>query len=448
MLANLWRRTAILLLLVILPAAVFAQDPTPARLKAYMDGHSELSHFSGAVLVVKDGQVLLRQGYGFADREWGVRNSADTKFRIASVSKPFTAVAILQLVERGKLSLDDPLEKYLPGFPKGDKITLHMMLTHTSGLANNHDFEVATEMTTTPEKALEIIRKMPLEFEAGTANGYSNTAFFLLSLILEKVSGQTYGDYLAQHVAKPAGLIDTRVYEPTAIMPGKARHYRRSSYSLYAPMENERFWNYQMFQGHGNLVSTVDDLRRFAEALDGTALLSAESKARMFANHVEKFGVSAGYGIGIAPQGRRPAYYHSGRFNGAASTFAAFPRDKAFIAILSNNEMDTIALYRGLAAILFGEPVELPYRHERAEVDPAGLKRHAGKYGRFEILAEGGKLMLSERGPLELVPESPSKFFLAEDPNRTFEFVRGPGGRSMSVVSTNYGVKTTIPRSE
>lgn len=449
MLNGLWNKALSLLLAAVLPGAALAQPSPAAKVEAYMEAHAEVSQFSGAVLVVKGGKVLLRKGYGLADREWGVVNEADTKFRIASLSKTFTAVALLQLVEQGKLALDDRLDKFVPGFPGGDKISVHMMLTHTSGLPHNHDFEVATEMTMTPDKALELIRKKPLEYEPGSKPAYSNTAYFLLSLIIEKLSGKPYGTYMTEHVFRPAGLANTLIHDPLGIVPKRARHYRRTGWGLYAPLENERFWNYAMFQGHGNLISTVDDLYKFAKALQGTSLFSAETRALMFANQLEKFGTTGGYGVGLAPAGKRQMFTHAGRFNGAFAIYTAFPESDSFIALLGNNDLDTFGIYRGLTAILFGEgEVALPYRPVKKTIDRAALARHAGKYDRIEIVHDNGRLMLSDRSPLELVPESETKFFLGNDPNRTFEFVPGPDGRSKAVISTSYGVKTTIVRSE
>lgn len=189
----------LLLTFICAHAVVFAQNKSAATVKnleKYMERFSTFTDFGGVALVMKGDKILLRKAYRLADREWGVANTIDTKFRIASISKTFTAAAILKLVEQNKLSLDDTLEKFLPSFEGGDKITIHMMLTHRSGLPRGHDMEAATEMTMTMERALPIIRKKPLADEPGTKNSYSNTAYLLLSLIIEKVSGESYEGFL------------------------------------------------------------------------------------------------------------------------------------------------------------------------------------------------------------------------------------------------------------
>lgn len=440
------RRGTFALVLTFLCFGIQAQEAVRAKLEQYMNGHAKLNGFSGTVLVVRNDEVLLRKAYGLADREWGIANTPDTKFRIASVSKPFTAVAVLKLAEQGKLSLDDKLEKFLPGFPGGDKITLHMMLTHTSGIMRAHDFDVATEMTMTAEKAVEILRKKPLEFEPGTRDGYSNTAFLLLSIIIEKVSGESFAQFMTKNVFQPAGLTDTFVYDPQMILARKARHYRPTEPGLNAPVENEWWFNYAMFQGHGNLISTAGDLEKFARAFRGTALLSEEWKAKMFTNHGEKVGMKMGYGVGIAPQFDRESFHHSGRFNGATSTWTVFPRDKAVIILLSNNGSETFDYYKALSAITFGRDVEMPYEHVAVKIDPAPLAAYAGTYGRHEIVHEGGKLFLNGQEKIELLPESPTRFFQRDDPNRTFDFVAGPDGKVTAVTTTAYGVKAEVPR--
>jgi CubicO group peptidase (beta-lactamase class C family) len=427
--------------------SVFAQKKTAASgklLEKYMERYSTFTDFGGVALVMKGDKILLRKAYGLADREWGVADTVDTKFRIASISKTFTAVAILKLVEQNKLSLDDTLEKFLPGFEGGDKITIHMMLTHRSGLPRGHDMDVATEMTMTMEKALDIIRKKPLVFEPGTKTGYSNTAYLLLSLIVEKVSGESFESFLRKNVIEPAGLKNTGIYNPEIIVPKMARHYKPETAAPGAHVEKEFYVNYAMFQGHGNLYSTVDDLAQFMKSLErGTMLLSEASKTKMFTNHYKDS--EWGYGIELDPIHGHKAYGHGGSFNGAIGIAKVFPEDDLTVVLLSNSRANSNALVRALAAIAFGQEVEMPYKHVRVTIDPALVDKYAGNYSGGVILSKNGKLMLGEK--VELVPESPTKFFESTDPNNTYEFVVGEDGKVKTLLFSFYGVKRPYPRS-
>jgi CubicO group peptidase (beta-lactamase class C family) len=440
------RKSLLLFILCSAVVSVFAQNKPAARIRSlekYMERYSTFTDFGGAALVMKGDKVLLRKAYGLADREWGVANTIDTKFRIASISKPFTAVAILKLVEQNKLSLDDTLEKFLPGFPSGDKITIHMLLVHSSGLPRGHDMDVATEMTMTKEKALEILKKKPLVYEPGAKSTYSNTGYLLLSYVIEKVTGESFDSFMQKNVFQPAGLNNTGIYNPEIILPKKARHYRPENAAPGARVENEFWANYAMFQGHGNLYSTVDDLARFMSALRGTALLSEASKTKMFTKHAEDS--DWGYGIELTPLVGHKAFSHSGGFNGAVGMAMMFPEEDLIVILLSNSRSDANGLTQALATITFGQDIEMPYRHVRVKIDPALVERYAGNYGGGTILSKDGKLML--RNGVELVPESQTKFFESRDPNNTYEFVVGPDGKANAVVFSFYGVKRSIPRS-
>ncbi|HEY9283304.1 MAG TPA: serine hydrolase [Pyrinomonadaceae bacterium] len=435
------------LLLIVCPAfvSVCAQKKPAApnrSLEKYMERYSTFTDFGGAVLVMRGGKVLLRKAYGLADREWGVANTADTKFRIASISKPLTAVAILRLVEQNKLSLDDTLDKFLPGFPSGDKITIHMLLTHRSGLPRGHDMDVATEMTMTKEKALEIIKKKSLVFEPGTKTRYSNTGYLLLSYVIEKVTGESFEGFMQKNVFQPAGLNGTGIYNPEIIVPKIARFYRPENAAPGARVQKEFFANYAMFQGHGNLYSTVDDLAKFMSALRGTTLLSEASREKMLTKHYEDG--EWGYGIDLTPMLGRKAFNHGGGFNGATGMATVFPEDDLIVILLSNSRGQANGLSRALAAITFGQEVEMPYQHVRVPIEPALVDKYAGNYGGGTILNKDGKLVLGDG--TELVPESQTKFFESSDPNNTYEFVVGPDGKASAVVFSFYGVKRSIPR--
>ena len=186
------------LIFLLLPTLFFGQKDIPTNLAKYMQAQVDVNNFSGTVIVTKNGSVLLKKAYGLADYEWNIKNTVDTKFQLASVTKQFTATAILQLVENGKLSLDDKLSKFFPDYPKADSVTIHMLLSHSSGLGLG--FKELALTTISADSAYNEIKKIPYEFEPGTKSEYSNIGYYLLGKIIEKVSGEKYVVYLKKNI--------------------------------------------------------------------------------------------------------------------------------------------------------------------------------------------------------------------------------------------------------
>ena len=219
----------IIVIIFLFPLAVFAQKNYDSLLDNYMQAQVAVYDFSGAVLVAQKGKVIYEKAFGMANREWNIPNTVQTKFRIASITKQFTAAAILQLAEQGKLTLDDKLSKYFPDFPKGDSVTIHMLLNHTSGIK---DFFKIPTFTTTVEvlpyskdSVVAFFKNQPYDFSPGSQFRYNNSAYFLLGCIIEKVSGQTYSTYLNQNLITKAGLQNTSVNELDSILANRASGY-------------------------------------------------------------------------------------------------------------------------------------------------------------------------------------------------------------------------------
>ena len=174
-----------------------------SRIQAYLQPFSETGNMIGTVLVARGGRILFRQSYGMANYELGVPNSSVTRYHIASVSKPFTAAAILQLQEQGHLSVSDKVSKYVPGFPNGERITLDHLLTHSSGIPDINGIEGIETFERSPHTLEQLVAKfarLPVEFAPGSKQSYSNSNYNLLALILEKVSGESYENYLRRHI--------------------------------------------------------------------------------------------------------------------------------------------------------------------------------------------------------------------------------------------------------
>ena len=239
------------------------------RLDKYVQAKTDYFNFSGAVLVSKNDSIILQKGYGLADREWNITNTADTKFRIASNTKQFTAVAILQLAEQGKLSLDDKLSKYFSEFPYGDTVTIHMLLTHSSGIQDYYElepFRTIKPLSISKDSMVALLKRQLFDFLPSKDIGYSNSGYFLLGLIIEKCSGQSYENYITQHIIKVAGMKNTGIDRHDTILHKRAKGYQKSSNGIINAFD-ENYRTGTLF-AVGSIYSTVEDLYKFERALD------------------------------------------------------------------------------------------------------------------------------------------------------------------------------------
>ena len=227
------RIAAVALLCLASFLSAHAQDPT-ARMQQIIQASVDNKTFMGTVLVVKDGKTIINQGYGSADLEWNIPNTPSAKFRLGSLTKQFTAASILLLEERGKLKIDDPVSKYMPDAPAAwSKITIYNVLTHTSGIPSFTgfpDYATTEWKDTTPTELVARFRDKPLDFEPGTKFSYSNSGYVLLGYLIEKISGQTYADFLQQNIFTPLGMSDTGI-------DSQRRHHPAARARLHAVFE-------------------------------------------------------------------------------------------------------------------------------------------------------------------------------------------------------------------
>ncbi|MGW3351537.1 serine hydrolase domain-containing protein [Nonomuraea rubra] len=370
------------------------------RMDRFMGAYAELGRFSGAVLVARGEKVLFSKGYGLADHERGVPNRPDTAFRIGSQTKTFTAMAILQLKERGLVRVDDPVARHLPGYPRGEHITLHHLLTNSSGIPDYITTEGFTRVMGTAVTRRELIDtfkdRQPL-FEPGTGVSYSNSGWVLLGEVIERVSGQAYGDFLREHVFEPLGMTRTGLADD-------AKGY------LYADgrAEPAPYLDNSRQDAAGALCSTVTDLHRWRLRVPD----------ELVGPYVESDGIAYGYGC-ASGQGRIET---SGGTIGFVGVSARYPADDLFVCVLANFENAAFSeIERGLAAIARGEPYEPPAARVFVTVDPALFDRYAGRYtmrflGRTSIMdvtRDGDRLMVEVHGlaRTELRPMSPTRYF-------------------------------------
>lgn len=290
------------------------------------------------IAVARNGTIVYAKGFGYRNIENSVAAAADTRYPIGSNTKQFTAAAILTLQDEGKLDVGDRLSKYLPEIPHSHEVTLRNLLTHAGGYAEFtaiDDFDEIGNRPTTLARVVATVDGRPLSFVPGTKRQYSNTGYELLSMVIERVSKMTYGEFLARHFFEPLGMSGTylRYYDDT--FANVATEYE--SFAL-GPWEHAQHIEYTWFAGAGAIVSSARDLVRWNAALDGGKVLSPRSLTEMITPIT--LGTSfPGYGFGIMatklPNGHR-MIAHGGNTEGAASQDARFPDDGLSIVVLSN----------------------------------------------------------------------------------------------------------------
>jgi CubicO group peptidase (beta-lactamase class C family) len=328
-----------------------ASDDFTSQADALMEPYVKKQTFSGSVLVAKLGKPVYRKGFGFANREWEIPNTPDTKFRLGSITKQFTATAILQLAEEGKLSVNDPVSKYYKEAPASwAKITLHHLLTHTSGIPSYTDlpgfFDKASKNDLTPVGIIRLTQDKPLEFEPGTSWKYDNTGYIILGYVIEQVSGEKYADYLNHHIFAPLGMKATGYDVFEEVIP-----HRASGYEFGKTWTNAPYLAMSLPYAAGSLYSTVDDLLIWDQALLKDQPLKAESEAKMFTPYSHNYG----YGWFIDEEAGHHRVSHEGGINGFNTLISRFPSDGVTIIVLSNVNTGSVGkIGTQLAGLMFG----------------------------------------------------------------------------------------------
>jgi CubicO group peptidase (beta-lactamase class C family) len=324
------------------PAAKLTQAELVSELRAYLERLAKQDAFSGAVLLARNGEVLFKSSYGEACKSFHIPNKTDTKFNLGSMNKMFTAVAIAQLAERGKLSIDDPVSKHLSAdwLPReaGDKIKIEHLLTHTSGLGSHFTDEL---MNASRERFREVNDYQPIvsaqapSFEPGTDWAYSNAGFLVLGAIIESVTGQRYFDYVRENVAKPAGMVNTDCYDMDRPIENLAIGYVKEAATDGQPQWRSNIFMHVAKGGPaGGGYSTVEDLLRFDQALRGGKLVSAETRERMWSP--KPGSPDYGYGFSLSGQPGNRIVGHGGGFPGINSDLSIHVDSGYTVAIMSN----------------------------------------------------------------------------------------------------------------
>lgn len=397
---------------------------TTQKLDNYLSTLETTDNFHGSVLVAQNGSIILNKGYGKSDFEQNIKNTKDTTFPIGSMTKQFTAMAIMQLVEKGLINVDDVISKYIPDFPNGNIITIQELLTHSSGIVNCTNLPEFWSMDIDSLKdinnIISLFKNKSLEFEPGSKFNYSNSGYILLGYIIEKVSGTNYIDYLKKNIFDPLNMKNTGLsYDGTKKM------YTSTGYSGYLdvfPISDIITLNGAY--GAGNLCSTTEDLYKWDRALYTDKLVKQSTLKDIFSNHIEmaSSGIYYGYGWMLSKGTYGEEIYHGGNTLGFTSNIARYPDENLTIIILTNvGYYNVNSLNNTLADISLEKNYEMPKRKSIIKIDDTQLDRYTGNYriegnlGNISITKQDGHLYCEQNNSgqkYELFAQSQNKFFL------------------------------------
>ncbi|MBP9095144.1 MAG: serine hydrolase [Ignavibacteria bacterium] len=339
-----------------------AQDRAQ-KIDELVSKYAEIGVFNGSVLVGENGNVFFEKGYGYADREQKLQNTPETKFRIASLTKQFTAMLIMQLVEQGKIKLDAKLSDYLTYYRKdnGDKITIHNLLTHTSGVPNYTNTEFMENHLTKSISAKDLILTYgngDLEFEPGSEYKYSNTGYVMLGAVIEKVTGKTYETVLQENILAPLEMTNSGYEHNDAKMTNQAIGYDNA----FGSVDVSKYIDMTIPFSAGAMYSTIEDMYKWDRALYTGKLLSAEMKAKMFTPFLKNYAY--GWNVvtaKVSPTDEKIIYTHSGGINGFNTNIIRVESDNLVIIVLSNySNGQASKISNDISKIMYGIPVKLP----------------------------------------------------------------------------------------
>lgn len=428
-------------------ATAAADQTLAAKIDASISGHYKADEPGATVIVTRDGATVFRKAYGMADTSSKQAMDAAMTLRLGSITKQFTAVAILMLAEEGKLALTDDITRFLPDYPtQGKKITIEHLLTHTSGIQSYTGKPAYMDTMAkdfTVNQMIDGFKNDPMLFAPGERFDYNNSGYFLLGAIIEKISGQSYAKFLEQRIFIPLGMTHT-AYEGNERTKGaRAAGHSKGETSYVAAMPLSMSQPYAA----GSLVSSVDDLARWEKAIAGGKLLKQASWKKAFTPYTLTNGKTTGYGYGweIGRLNGASKMAHGGGINGFSTYALRVPEKKVFVAVLSNKESggtDPQMVANKVAAIAMGKPFP---DHKAVTVAPKVLEKYVGVYtiddkNTRTVRLEDGKLTMQRTGRdrLPLTAYKENAFFF-QDSLATLEFVRDAKGEVTGLAMTNDG---------
>ena len=430
--------------------AVPASSQDPARMEEIVTAQIDRTGFMGTVLVARGDEVLFSEGYGSANLEWDIPNNPNTKFRLGSVTKQFTAASILLLEERGLLSVDDLVSEHLDDAPEAwSEVTIFHVLTHSAGIPNFTSFPEYRETKYRPSPVAQIVERFidrELDFEPGAEMRYSNSGYVLLGHLIEVVSGRSYEEFLEENIFEPLAMNDSGYDSNSEVIPNRAAGYRRTP---SGPV-NADFVHMSIPHGAGALYSTTEDLLRWTSGLFGGGLLSAESLERMTTPYLNDYA----FGLRVTEEdGGRTQVLHGGGIEGFNTVLSYYPDTEVTVAVLANvagSQPGPIAA--NLGNYVHGE--ELVLTSERVEIELGAdlLADYVGTYelspqARMMVTLADGRLItqMSGQSKVPIFAESETSFFVRVV-DAQIDFVRDDRGEVVHLVLHQGGRDVTAPR--
>ena len=437
------------LLALILSTSVLSQSRSEllARIDERVETTMERDHIVGTSIgVKKSGEVIVAKGYGYADLENDVRATEHTVYRIGSISKQFTAASVMKLVEAGQLRLDDELTEFLPDYPTaGHKITIDRLLNHTSGIKGYTEMQAFGEVMRddlSQEELIALFSAEPFEFAPGEKYQYNNSAYYLLGVIIEKVTGQTYEEYLHENIWEPLGMLESHYLDNSPIVRNRAEGYEFRE----GRVVNDDPLSMRLPYSAGSLGSSVFDLFTWQAALQSNRVVSEGSYERMITHGTLEGGkkLTYGYGLSIGEMEGHRKISHGGGINGFRTHLSYYPDDDLTVIVLSNTgSANPAVLESEIARAVLGIPtVEI----QEVDLTTAQLEMYAGTYdpGRGPIPASvrDDRLFMMGRA---LRPIGDHRFVSSIDPHHRVTF-SVEGDRALSVRIEREGQVTEAPR--
>ncbi|WP_445382978.1 serine hydrolase domain-containing protein [Robiginitalea sp. IMCC43444] len=357
------------LVIIINSITAFAQKNTTieSKIDEYLQPYLDMDAWSGIISIYEDGEPIFQKAYGYADREWKIPNTKDTKFRIASISKLFTEVAILKLVEENTISLSDPLSKFIIDYPRGSEITVKQLLNHRAGIPHLNNFPHYNDLIKYDyeiDDIIDLFKNKPLDFDPGLRYRYSNSGYVLLAYIIEKVSQAKYGDYLQTEILNPLGLANTGIDNNKQILEKRAKGYMFNS---SGDLANADYVNMSIKIGGGSMYSTAGDLNIFLQSLFRKELIQSSL------NELPNFNEIEG----------EQAFQASGRVQGFCHQITHRFSSDLTVMVLGNHYSNlALPISDDIYNIYSGNPYAIPlnYLGQETQVPVEELKAYEGNY--------------------------------------------------------------------
>jgi len=427
--------------------AVFSQDSTQYKIDELLNAYQQLGKFNGSALVASKGRILLEKGYGFKNFRDKTFNDPNTVFQIASVTKQFTAVMILKLVELRKLELTDKLNKFYPEFPKGDSITIENLLTHTSGIADHFDDgNIIPSSPVSQEMIQATVKKYGLDFSPGSDWKYSNKGYQLLGFIIQKVTGMTYFEAVRKYIFNPLKMNNSGFDFSDLVSSEKATGYW--SFPENAMVKSADIIDSSASFAAGSVYSTVGDLYKWHQGLQNNKIIPGTLLEKAYTPGKNNYG----FGLIIDSLYNKRVISRSGDIFGFKSDIERVPADDVCIVLLTNVEDPNIVfISKKILAVIYHEPYDLPAKN-KIIVAPDILKQYTGSYeirpGQVvELTLENGRLMATTDQKQELYAQERNDF-IADDGTHQIEirFETNPAGQITDLYFNMNGQKITCKK--